>query len=113
MITTSFADKAVFVTGAGLGIGFAVCHAFARAGAVVGLNDIDPDLAQRAAEQINTAVSAKRVFPFAFDVAEVTAVQQSIRAFTAARGGWTWWWPMPVLPNTVVFWTIRPRILIW
>ena len=39
--------KTVFVTGAGVGIGFGLCQAFAKAGALVALNDIDEKLAAK------------------------------------------------------------------
>ena len=41
-----FADKVVWVTGAGSGIGFAICRHFAQGGATVVLNDISERLAQ-------------------------------------------------------------------
>ncbi|HEY5001562.1 MAG TPA: SDR family NAD(P)-dependent oxidoreductase, partial [Ktedonobacteraceae bacterium] len=50
---STFSGKFVVVTGAGTGIGYALCQAFASAGATVALNDIDPLLCQRAAQQIN------------------------------------------------------------
>lgn len=81
-----WSNKAVFVSGAGVGIGYALCHAFAAAGAIVGLNDIDANLAAAAAARINTAVAAERVAPVPFDVADVTAVRQGIAAFAGRQG---------------------------
>jgi NAD(P)-dependent dehydrogenase (short-subunit alcohol dehydrogenase family) len=48
---STFSGKAVLVTGAGAGIGYALCQAFASADATVALNDIDPTLCQTAAQQ--------------------------------------------------------------
>ncbi len=46
---STFSGKAALITGAGTGIGYALCQAFASAGATVALNDIDPTLCQKAA----------------------------------------------------------------
>ncbi len=48
-----FKDKVAIVTGAGQGIGFEICRNLAMQGAMVILNDIDPELANKAAVQIN------------------------------------------------------------
>jgi glucose 1-dehydrogenase len=48
-----FNNKTAIVTGAGQGIGFEICSMLAREGASVILNDIDPELADQAAHQIN------------------------------------------------------------
>jgi 3-oxoacyl-[acyl-carrier protein] reductase len=74
----SFINKVVFVTGAGAGIGFALCKAFAQDGAWVVLNDLDPTLAKRAAEQINADVGRAAVAAEPFDVADVQAVRLAI-----------------------------------
>ena len=50
----SFKDKVAIVTGAGQGIGFEICRALVAAGANVLLNDIDADLANIAANKINS-----------------------------------------------------------
>jgi glucose 1-dehydrogenase len=50
----SFREKIAIVTGAGQGIGFEICRMLSDEGAVVFLNDIDPGLAKRAADTINT-----------------------------------------------------------
>jgi len=50
---TSFANKTAIVTGAGQGIGLAICRQLAAEGATVLLNDIDAHLADEAASLIN------------------------------------------------------------
>ncbi len=82
----TFAGKAVLVTGAGSGIGYALCQAFADAGAMVALNDIDPALCQRAAQQINGSLDAERVYPYACDVADVAAVESMFQRFVEQAG---------------------------
>lgn len=80
---TKFGGKAVFVTGAGVGIGYGLCRSFAGEGAAVGLNDVAADLAYRAAQQINQELGAERVYPYPFDVSDVAAVRQAIGEFAA------------------------------
>ncbi|MCP4362586.1 MAG: SDR family oxidoreductase [Chloroflexi bacterium] len=81
-----YSEKSVFITGAGAGIGFGLCAAFAKGGATVALNDVDEKLAQEAAVKINTAVSHPRVTPYSFDVADVLAVQKAIHDFAERHG---------------------------
>ena len=47
-----FKDKVAIVTGAGQGIGLEICRRLAQGGARVILNDLDPELAKEAAEEI-------------------------------------------------------------
>lgn len=83
----NFSDKNVFITGAGQGIGYGMCRAFAAAGAFVALNDYDAGLAQTAAEQINGEIGAARVTAFPGDVADVNALRGMIDHFADQRGG--------------------------
>ncbi len=74
----SFAGKVALVTGAGIGIGYEICRAFARAGAQVALNDLDSDLAERSAAAINAEIGAERVYGCGGDVADVPATRQMV-----------------------------------
>jgi 3-oxoacyl-[acyl-carrier protein] reductase len=78
---SDFKGKAAVVTGAGVGIGYAVCAALAQAGATVCLNDIDQQLAHESAETINSSLGVERVFAHACDVADVAAVRRMIDSF--------------------------------
>lgn len=83
---SKFAGKAVLVTGSGSGIGYAICQAFAAEGAVVALNDLDSELASRAAAKINVEVGREAVYPYVCDVADVQAVRAMFTDFTAQTG---------------------------
>ncbi len=82
----TFSGKAVLVTGAGVGIGYALCKAFASAGATVGLNEIDAALCQKAAQQINRDLNVERVYPYVCDVADVDAVRRMFQHFVETVG---------------------------
>lgn len=86
MSAYDFSGRAVIVTGAGEGIGFALCKAFAQAGAFVALNDLDAQKAESSAAHINTAVGAERVTPYGVDIADVNAVRAMTDAFTQKFG---------------------------
>ena len=73
-----FKDRVVIVTGAGVGIGYALCKAFAAAGAKVVLNDLDPVLADESAKKLNAEFDDKRVQPYGLDVADVNAVRRMV-----------------------------------
>jgi glucose 1-dehydrogenase len=83
---STFSGKVVLVTGAGAGIGYALCQAFANAGAMVALNDIDSTLCQRAAQQINGTLGVERVSAYACDVADVEAVGIMFQRYVEAAG---------------------------
>jgi 3-oxoacyl-[acyl-carrier protein] reductase len=73
-----FEDKGVLVTGAGVGIGYAMCRGFAQAGARVALNDMNEPLAREAADKLNRELGRECVFPYGFDVADVQAVRRAV-----------------------------------
>jgi NAD(P)-dependent dehydrogenase (short-subunit alcohol dehydrogenase family) len=85
-MTHDFQNKVALVTGAGVGIGFAICQALAEAGAWVALNDLDGSLAEQAAQQINETVGHQRVFACPADVADTTAVAHIITHFASQHG---------------------------
>lgn len=82
-----FEGKAVLVTGAGSGIGYAMCRLFAQEGARVALNDMNEALAGQSARKINDEVGSERVVPFAFDVANVEALRRAVADWDARCGG--------------------------
>lgn len=81
-----FRDKAVLVTGAGVGIGFEICRQFAAEGANVALNDIDASLANAAAAAINKAMGREAVRAYTCDVADVEAVRSMVTDFASRVG---------------------------
>ena len=72
------------VTGAGRGIGRAVCLAFAREGAAVAVADIDADSGERTAQDLRSA-GGQATFVRA-DVADEDAVREMVAAATRAFG---------------------------
>ena len=87
MTTQIYAGKTVFVTGAGSGIGYGLCEGYAKTGATVALNDINPELAQTAAQKINAEVGRTAVIATPFDVADVRALRQAIQQFAQELKG--------------------------
>jgi len=79
--------QAVVVTGAGIGIGYALARSFALAGAQVALNDMDGALSQRSADAINAEAGAARVTPYGLDVADVAAVRRMVAEADERFGG--------------------------
>ena len=79
--------QAVLVTGAGIGIGYALARSFALAGDNVALNDLDPAVAKAAADTINAEAGAERAWAYGLDVADVAAVRAMVAEVDAELGG--------------------------
>jgi NAD(P)-dependent dehydrogenase (short-subunit alcohol dehydrogenase family) len=71
--TKRFNDKTAIVTGAGSGIGAALCRALVAAGATVVCTDIDGDAAERTAAVLGANADSARL-----DVTDAVAVQQTV-----------------------------------
>lgn len=74
MKSYSLADKVVFITGAGGGLGAATATALTRRGARVVLADIDPAAAQRAA----ATLASGRALALKCDVTQLDSVQEAV-----------------------------------
>jgi 3-oxoacyl-[acyl-carrier protein] reductase len=74
----AFHNQVAIVTGAGQGIGFAICRQLALQGARVLLNDVQASLAEEAARAI-TKETKGVCFPVAGDVSDVSFLQQLVR----------------------------------
>ena len=72
-----FKNKVAIVTGAGKGIGFDICRSLAMGGATVVLNDIDSELAEKAANAINEN-SAGNCIAMAGDSSDINFISQMV-----------------------------------
>lgn len=76
-----FSNQTAIITGAGIGIGFAIAKALVDQGANVLLNDYNPDVAHKAAERIRqeiTTTGAGRCEAYPGDAADVPFIQQMV-----------------------------------
>jgi len=72
-----FKNKVAIVTGAGKGIGFDICRSLAMGGATVVLNDIDSELAEKAANAISEN-SAGNCIVMAGDSSDINFIHQMV-----------------------------------
>ncbi|MGY2490878.1 2-hydroxycyclohexanecarboxyl-CoA dehydrogenase [Cupriavidus sp. CP313] len=95
-------DKTVIVTGGGGGIGGATCLRFARAGAAVGVLDLNPEAAERIAGQIREA--GGRALALRCDITERASVDAAVAAVEQGLG------PVDVLVNNAGWDVFKPFI---
>lgn len=81
----SFKNKVAIVTGAGQGIGFEICLNLVKEGAHVVLNDIDPELANKAVESIKQSTGGSCT-AMAGDSGDVTFIYQMVDSTVAQFG---------------------------
>lgn len=77
-------DKVAFVTGGGSGIGMAVCKAYAEAGAMVFVADINAETGAKTARDIESAGGKAKFIEL--DVTSAESVAQAAKAVTADAG---------------------------
>ena len=78
-------NKTAIITGAGTGIGYAICELLTIAGANVVLNDVDQELATKAAKNLDTQHSGS-CLPFIGDVGDVATINKMVD-FTLEKFG--------------------------
>ena len=80
-----FKNKTAIVTGAGQGIGFEICRQLAKDGANVILNDVDPSLADIAAQEIGNENSGT-CLPVAGDSSDAACIQRMVSLAVTTYG---------------------------
>ena len=78
-VTIDLEGKRAIVTGAGQGVGLAIAKMLGEAGATVAVNDIRPDVADSAVEELRDAGYAADPLPF--DVTDQVQVSSTIGAY--------------------------------
>lgn len=76
--TKPFSDQVAIVTGGGTGIGRAFAEALAYADAKVVIASRRKDILRRTADEINTTLSAERVFPYEFDIRDDASIEELV-----------------------------------
>ncbi|WP_439686116.1 2-hydroxycyclohexanecarboxyl-CoA dehydrogenase [Cupriavidus oxalaticus] len=94
--------KTVIVTGGGGGIGGATCLRFARAGAAVGVLDLNPEAGERVAAQIRDA--GGRALSVRCDITDRASVDAAVAAVEQELG------PIEVLVNNAGWDVFRPFV---
>jgi meso-butanediol dehydrogenase/(S,S)-butanediol dehydrogenase/diacetyl reductase len=83
--TMRFTNKCVLVTGGGSGIGRAVCLAFAREGAEVGVADVSTEGAEATAQEVRKA--GRKAVALKVDVTDPASVQAMVSQAVSTLGG--------------------------
>ncbi len=94
--------KTVIVTGGGAGIGGATCLRFARAGAAVGVLDLNPEAGERVAAQVRDA--GGHALAVRCDITDRASVDAAVAAVEQGLG------PVDVLVNNAGWDVFRPFV---